>query len=235
MRNVTEINLYPIYIKVQEHDMAENLSKNLTSFFSNYPIRKYAKGQILLYFNENPLDIYYLESGRVRQYNISHNGTEIVLNIYRKKSVFPVYLALDSQLNENIYAAMSPIEVRKAPISEFREFFTNSPEVVLKHLKDTYIRSNKALRRMTYMVSSSAYYRILFELINECGFLKPKKDGSYQIQLHGYEIAECAGLTRETASREFQKLKEQKLVKVSRKYITVKNLDKLKLELGSHM
>jgi CRP-like cAMP-binding protein len=130
---------------------------------------------------------------------------------------------------------MCDIEVRKIPVKEFNDFFINSPDVILDHLKDSYVRSNKALKRMTYAVASSAYYRLLFELINECSFIKPKKDGSYQLNLHSYEIAECAGLSRETASRQFHKLKDLKLVKISRKYITVKDLNRLKRELSTHI
>ncbi len=215
--------------------MLQDSSSALINFFSKYPVRKYSKGQIMLYSDETPQDVFFLESGRVGQYVISDNGNEIVLNIFRKNTYFPVYLAITSLPSEHIYAAMSKIEIRKAPVSEFKNFFIYSPEVVLEHLREAYVRSNKALKRMTYMVASSAYYRVLFELVNECGFLTPKKDGSYQIQLHGYEIAECAGLSRETASREFQKLKKKKLVKVSRNFITVKDLNRLKVELGSHI
>ncbi len=215
--------------------MTVDTSEILTNFFSNYPIRKYSKGQILLHNDEVLQDIFYIESGRARQYIIADSGSEIILNIYRKHTYFPVYLALTNLPSEHIYDAMSTIELRKAPVDEFVNFFVQSPEVVLKHLQETYVRSNKALKRMSYAVASSAYNRILFELINECRFLSAKKNGSYQIPLRVYEIAECAGLSRETASREFQKLKEQKLVKVSRKFITVLNLDSLKLELGSHI
>lgn len=204
-------------------------------FFKHYPVKKYSKGQILLHFDEKSPNVFYLESGRVRQYNISDNGTEIVVNIFRSNSYFPVHLALTDSASSYIYEAMSKIEIRKAPKNEFVDFFTNSPDVIIEHLKEVYVRSNKGLMRMSYMMASTAYYRIVFELINECIYTVASRDGTYKINMHEYEIAESAGLSRETTSREFKKLKDKKLVSVNRKFITVKNLDKLRLELGDHI
>jgi CRP/FNR family transcriptional regulator len=215
--------------------MTEKLGNNLFNFFSQYPVWKYPKGQILLHKGESLQEIFYLESGRVRQHITSDNGNEIVLNIFRKNMYFPVYLALTKKLSEHVYSSMNNIEVRKIPVNEFNDFFISSPEVVLEHLKESYIRSNKALKRMTYAIASSAYYRLLFELSNECSFVKPNKNGSYQLNLHGYEIAECAGLSRESASRQFHKLKDLNLVKITRRHIIVKDLNKLKKELSNHI
>ena len=215
--------------------MEQIVEDNVKTFFEKFPIWKYSKGQIILHFEEPISGVYFLESGKVRQYNISDSGSEIVVNIYRKSSYFPVFLAITDATNGYIYEAMSKIQIRKAPVDDFRKFFDNSPDVVMEQLKDVYRRTNKGMKRMTYMVASKAYYRIIFELINECGYSTIRKDGSYHIHVHEYEIAESAGLSRETTSREFQKLKEKKLVKVSRKFITVNNLDKLKKELGDHI
>lgn len=205
------------------------------TFFKHYPVKKYSKGQILIHFDEKSPVIFYLESGRVKQYNISDSGTEIVVNIFRKNSYFPVHLALTNDTSSYIYEAMSKIEIRKVPKKEFLNFFYNSPNVVIDHLKEVYARSNKGLKRMTYMVASTAYNRIVFELINECLYTVVRNDGSYRVNMHAYEIAESAGLSRETTSREFHKLKEKKLIAVNRRYITVKNLKQLKKELGNHI
>jgi CRP/FNR family cyclic AMP-dependent transcriptional regulator len=211
--------------------MLESPQSNIDKFFSDYPIRKYPKGQILLYFEEEIQYVYYLESGKVRQYNVAYNGNEIVLNIYRNKTFFPLYLVFNKVKNEYIFEAMTNIEIRAAPINDFIIFFTNTPEVVLYDLKNLYKRSNKTIQRMTNMASNSAYFRIVFELVNECSHLKKRIDGSYRLYMHEYELADSAGLSRETTSREFQKLKERKLAKVNRRFIVVKNLEKLKLEL----
>jgi CRP/FNR family transcriptional regulator len=215
--------------------MADKLGNNIFNFFSKYPVWKYPKGQILLHKGESLQDIFYLESGRVRQHITSDNGNEIVLNIFRKNMYFPVHLALTKKLSEHVYSSMNSIEVRKIPVKEFNDFFINSPEVILEHLKESYIRSNKALKRMTYALGSSAYYRLLYELLNECSYVKPHKDGNYHLNIHGYEIAECAGLSRESASRQFHKLKDLNLVKITRKDIIVKDLNKLKKQLSDHI
>jgi CRP/FNR family transcriptional regulator len=215
--------------------MQDEAQLSIEKFFSKYPLRKYPKKQILIHFDEPASDVIYIVKGKVKLYNIADNGTEIVLNIYRNCSYFPVNLALSRHNSDYIYEAMTDIEIRKAPVKDFNKFFLNSIQVMKSHLLDEYKRTDKALKRTTYTVASSAYNRIIFEIINECGYLKHKEDGSYRINMHEYEIAESAGLTRETANRQFNKLKKKNLVTVTRKFITLHDLNKLKIELGEHI
>ena len=54
-------------------DVADKVQKH----FSQYRFRKYPKGQILIHSGDEPEHIYYLVSGKVRQYDVSYRGDEI--------------------------------------------------------------------------------------------------------------------------------------------------------------
>ena len=70
--------------------MDPEVAKKVEDFFGSYRPRRYAKGQILIHAQDNPESIFYLLSGRVKEYDISYRGDEIVLNVFSPPAFFPM-------------------------------------------------------------------------------------------------------------------------------------------------
>lgn len=76
----------------------------------------------------------------------------------------------------------------------------------------------------------------LYELLIECRRFGDKQtDGSCRIALKETELAARAGLTRETVSREMQKLVAEGLVMAGRSGIVVTGIDALEKKLGAEL
>lgn len=206
----------------------------LTGFFAKFPVRQYSRGQIL-YHPEDPVDkVILMHSGRVRQYQITDEGNDIVVNIFRGTSLFPLTTILSKSVNNYFYEASDDIKVRIAPIDELRAFFNKNPEIVYDLLSITHQAMESMMQRMTYAMGSNAYNRLLYELINECNQSKTSKPQEViKLKLHEYELAEQTGLSRETTNRVLKKLKAKGWVSVSRKFITINKFKPLKNELGT--
>jgi hypothetical protein len=71
-------------------EMLVGVSKKIHQFFSQYPAKEYAKGEILILADENPKYIYHLIEGYVREYDISYRGDEIVVNVFKPPAFFPM-------------------------------------------------------------------------------------------------------------------------------------------------
>ncbi len=208
----------------------------LSSFFANYPTRNYHRGQILLHPEDSVDKIIYMQSGRVRQYQISDDGNDVVVNVFRETTLFPISSILTKADNNYFFEASDDIKVRIAPIEDLRSFFNNNPDIVYDLLLLAHESIESILRRMSYAMSSSAYNRLLYELVNECLHTKKSNDTKqYNLKIHEYELAEQTGLSRETTNRVLKKMKQKGFVSVSRKFITVKNYMLLKNELGNHI
>ena len=63
--------------------MQATATKIVENFFSKYTLRRFRKGQVLILDGEGTDKIYYLASGRVKVYDISYRGDEIILNAIR--------------------------------------------------------------------------------------------------------------------------------------------------------
>lgn len=207
--------------------------RDLESFLRPYPVRQYRRNQNLVYAGDNTDSVYFLRTGRVRQYAISDEGNEIIVNVFRGNSFFPTNL--NNKKSEYFYDAIDVIEVQVAPLDKLLDYLRKAPTVLMDILLQVQAGNERTLKRMTHMMSRSAYYRLAYELLVECQQNAADEDGKYELKLHEHEIASRAGMSRETASRQMKKLKLKGLVRVTRSSIVVLNLFSLRNELGSRI
>jgi CRP-like cAMP-binding protein len=187
--------------------MDEAAQKGLDDFFSHYPSKRYHKGQILIYAREDPAGIFYLKSGKVRKYDIGAGGDEVVLNIFQEHVFFPINWALNKTPNRYFYEAASTIEVRQAPVAELTAYLETHPHVTYELLKQVHSGREAAQRRLVFLMSGDSRSRLLFELVMEgkrSGEMRP--DGSCAITVGVADVAQRAGHSRETMSRELTKI-----------------------------
>jgi CRP/FNR family transcriptional regulator, anaerobic regulatory protein len=213
--------------------MDEGIQKKLEDFFSQFKEQTYKKGEILIRADENPTGIFYLTGGIVKEYAISKKGEELVVNMFKPVSFFPMTWGLNETPNKYFFEALTTAEVRKAPREMVVDFLNREPEVTLDLLRRLYRGTDGLLTRLVYLMSGSAYARLITEiLISAKRFgLKNEKTGSISSTISEIELATHAGLTRETVSREMKRLKDKGLVILSRNTLEVPDIDRLEEEL----
>lgn len=213
--------------------MADNVSDKIEAFFSQFRVRKYSKGQILILSGDDTDYVYNLVDGRVKQYDVTYRGDEIILNTFKPPAFFPMSLAINKTDNPYIYEAESDIEVRQAPADEVIAFLKANPDVLFDLLSRVYRGVDGLIGRMVHLMASSAKGRLMYELLIECRrFGRNKPDGSCVLEVNEKELGSKAGLSRETVSREMSKLVRDKLVVSKPGLITIKNLDDFQVSLG---
>lgn len=202
-------------------------------FFNSYSLRRYKKGQVLLLDGEGPDRIFYLKSGRVKVYDISYRGDEIVLNIFRPGSFFPIALLVNRSANTYVYEAETDIEVRQAPAAEVVTFIKENPPVVYNLLGEVYAKMDEVFGRVSHLMASSAKRRLIYELLLECRYFgHMQKNGILLLTITEKEIGARAGLSRETVSREIGKLKRDRLVDIQPNIIAILDMPELEWRLG---
>ena len=210
--------------------------KELEYFFSKYPTRHFDKGQIIIAANDAPPGIIYIVSGQVRQYDITDVGTDVVVDILLASSVFPLDWAVRARRSQYFYQALSPVNVRIAPLDDLSAFLRKSPGLLFSLLARSVAAMTVMQRRMAHLMSGVTANRVMFELITQGKRLGvTQTDGSCVLQLHEDELAQRAGLTRETVNREVGKLKRLGLVDVSHRRLSIKDLAALEDLLDAHL
>ncbi len=213
--------------------MTTSVEASLDTFFSQFRSYKYKKGEILVRAGDDPSGIFYLTKGRVKEYSISQNGDEYVVNIFKPKSFFPMSWAINGTKNEYFFEAMEDVEAVKTPKEKVVEFIKGNPEVLYDLLSRVYKGVDGILQRMTFFMSGSAYTRLITELIIDAKRFGRKENITYILNSTEKDIASQAGMSRETVSREMKLLKDKGLLTFSRNEIVIPNIQRLEEELSA--
>lgn len=213
--------------------MDEVVAKKLEDFFTKYRHQSYKKGEILVRADENPSGIFYLKSGRVKKYAISKKGDELIVNIFKPISFFPMSHAVNHLPNSYFYEAMENLELIKAPAEDVVKFLKDNPDVTYDLLSRVYRGSEGLLTRMTYLMAGNAYSRLIAELIIVAKRFGQANGKEVVVTTTEKDLATQIGMTRETVSREMKILKNRSLVTFEKSRLVIKNLDKLEEELGN--
>lgn len=216
--------------------MDAKVALKVDTYFSTFPKRSYPKGQILIFGEENPEHIFYLVTGKVKQYDISYRGDEIIVNVYKPPAFFSMSWAINHTPNRYFYTTEEPTEVHVVPVQDAMKFIQENPDVALDLLSRLYRGVDSILERMCHLMSGTARSRLIFELIIECRrFGIQNTDNSYTLSTREIDLAGRSGLSRETVSREIHKLKNNKYLSIKRGALVVNDVAALEALLGSEI
>lgn len=213
--------------------MDTHVQKKVEDFFTEYPQRIYPKDQIIIFAGELPEKVYFIESGKVAQYDISYKGDEIVVNVYKSPAFFPMTCAISRAESKFFYKTEVKSIVRIAPPDEVVMFLKNNPDVTFNLLSRVYSGIEGILARTVRLMAGSARDRLMYELLIEYRrFGKKVSDGTYRLDVYESDLAAHSGLARETVSRELKHLKDKNVIEVFHGYIIIKDIERLKVMLG---
>lgn len=206
----------------------------INAYLQRYPTRTYATGEMVLFAHEDPSEVFYIVSGKVDMYDVSAKGSEIVINIFEPGRFFPLGWVFNGTTNPYFFRTEVDTIFKILPREDLLHFLKDNSDICIELLQHVYQKADRIFERMVYLTSASAARRLAYELTEECRrFGKRQADGSYLVTTREMDLASRAGLSRETVSREFQKLKESGCVKLEKQGIRIRDLDKLEATIGA--
>ncbi|MFA6017102.1 MAG: Crp/Fnr family transcriptional regulator [Patescibacteria group bacterium] len=214
--------------------MNKNKTKEFEEFYKQFSVRSYKKGEMLIRADDDPLGIFCLTKGYVRQYTISNTGFELTLHILRPISYFPMVWAVNGTPNVYFFEALTQVEVGRAPRDKVVSFIKDRPTIIFKLLSELIEDYAESLTRIENLVFSDAYRRIISILLYITKHFG-EAYGKGIIVRHRFtqqDIATLVGIARETASIEMVKLEKKGLIKYIDHSIVFKDIKKLNLELS---
>ena len=204
------------------------------AFFSRFKELQYRRGEIIIRADDPPLGVFCLNEGFIRQYVISEKGSEIILDVIKPITIFPLSWAVNNLPNSSFYEAITLTKARRAPREEFLAFIKGDREILFSLLSLSLDNADRFLAHTAHVLASSVYTRLVEELIAHAKRLGKKgKANSYTFEFKVIErgIAGIVGSTPETVSRELKVLKEKGLIAFDNNMLTVNDMVKLENEL----
>ncbi len=214
--------------------MESEIATKLDEFFTQFKKQTYKKGEMLVRADDNPSGIFYLTKGSVKQYAISKKGDELVVNMFKPISFFPMSWAMNDTPNHYYFETITEAEVWKAPVEKVLEFLRMNSDVLYDLLKRVYRGTDGLFMRMTYLMSGNANSRLITELLIHAKRFGKKNStqGSITLEMTESDLATSAGMTRETVSREMKVLKSKNLVSLENNAIIIHSISNLEEELS---
>lgn len=202
-------------------------------FFSQFQLRKYKQGEMLIRADDDPQGIFCLTAGYVRQYIISKTGMELTLQILQPISYFPVVWAFNNTPNTYYYEAITAVELGRAPRDQVLEFIKDKPELIFELMSEVLRRYEESLTRIEHLVFSDAHRRVISVLLYIAKYFGKKNGKSISVD-HRFthqDISTLVGVARETVSIEMSKLAQRNLVTFVEHAMIFSDIAKLEQEL----
>jgi CRP/FNR family cyclic AMP-dependent transcriptional regulator len=180
-------------------------------------VKKFKKGEIIIFQGEAPRHAFAVKSGTVKSYNLSVGGDEKPVGFHEVDSVFPstwIYNKTPSAIY--YYEAFTPeVEVYVLERRTYTNFIKKSPELLyqeMERLLSDNLGSSMRLNALQHSRASDKLIYTLHYLALTHG--KPANKGVIEITLDltHQDFANLTGLTRETAATELNKLKRQGII-----------------------
>lgn len=207
-------------------------SEKVHEFFARYPLRTYPKGHILLMPGDHVDYGFFLVRGTAKAYTLSYKGDQVVLNNFTSGTFFPASAIINSTPNLYYYQITTDAEAHMAPQEDILNFMKKDSELLLAFLGQSHLALERSAHKMHRLMSGNARDLIIFDLLAEArSNSKLDADGHYVVTISEHELGARAGLTRETVSREINKLKELGHIKSNRGKVIITDMMGLELHL----
>jgi CRP/FNR family transcriptional regulator len=180
-----------------------------------------------IFFPGDPAErVYLLKRGAVRLSRVYESGEEITVALLRENSIFGVLsLLLTGQRSDRFYhsVAFTRVDLVSAPATSVRlaiERDTRVGLLLLQGLSSRILQTETMIETLTHRDMSSRLVSFLLVLCRDFGM--PGTRGiTIDLKLSHQAIAEAIGSTRVTITRLLGDLRNDGLVEIDRKRITV--------------
>jgi CRP/FNR family transcriptional regulator len=205
----------------------------LADYFQKFPTRSYKKGRIILEGGPSAHSIFYIEEGFVNAYKLLPNGTQKIYLFYKPGEFFPI-ISTFSGIHKNLfYEALSNVVARRASKEEFLAYIGDKPDVLKEVIARIIDNHSMYVDRVDNLEYTNAYARLISRLLFLAEDFGEKREKGIliKIPLTHVEIANTIAMTRETASREVERLQKKDLIAIKRHLIFIPSVIKLRHEL----
>jgi CRP/FNR family transcriptional regulator len=179
-----------------------------------------------IFFPGDPAErVYLIRRGAVRLSRVYESGEEITVALLRENSLFGVLSLLTGQRSDRFYHAIAftRVEMVSAPAGSVRKAIEDDASVgllLLQGLSSRILQTETMIETLTHRDMSSRLVSFLLVLCRDFGV--PGNTGiTIDLRLSHQAIAEAIGSTRVTITRLLGDLRQDGLLQIDRKKITV--------------
>jgi len=188
-------------------------------------VETYERGKTIFFPGDPAERVYFLMKGAVKLSRVYEIGEEITVALLRENSVFGVLSLITGERSDRFYhaVAFTPVELLSLPIDQVQPALTENPElamVMLKGLSSRILQTEMMIETLAHRDMGSRLVSFLLILCRDFGI--PSSEGiTIDLKLSHQAIAEAIGSTRVTVTRLLGDLRQEGMIAIHKKKITV--------------
>lgn len=190
--------------------------------------KSYRKKEIIFREGKYPKNLYLVNSGKVKTFMINEDGKEYITGLY-KTGDFIGYLSL---LKDSPYAetaeALEESEICSIPKEDFNTLLYGNREVSQKFIQMLANDLEEAENRLLNLAYDSVRKRVADGLLMLDGKYNSEGNYPFTFSIPRDDLAGIVGTAKETVIRTLSDFKEEGLIGIESRRITINDRDKLK-------
>lgn len=196
---------------------------------SGFPpvVETFDRGKTIFFPGDPAERVYFLLKGAVKLSRVYEAGEEITVALLRENSVFGVLSLITGNRSDRFYhaVAFTPVELLSVPIEQVEKTLKEDPElpvILLRGLSSRILQTEMMIETLAHRDMGSRLVSFLLILCRDFGV--PTATGiTIDLKLSHQAIAEAIGSTRVTVTRLLGELRDQAMISIHKKKITVHN------------
>lgn len=194
----------------------ESPLSHLSDLLNSYSLRKFKKGQTVLFQGEVPRYAYVIKTGTVKTYNISPLGEEQLISLSAEYDILPeAWFLGEASVAYYFYEAFTDCTVYAIPREELIKKVSTSPAFahhLLQRFMRLYVGSSVHINALEQPRSRDKLVHLLHYLMLRFGEDNSKDKVVLSLRLTHQTLANMLGVTRETIATELSRLRREKVI-----------------------
>jgi global nitrogen regulator NtcA len=190
-------------------------------------LETFERGKTIFFPGDPAERVYFLVKGAVKLSRVYEAGEEITVALLRENSVFGVLSLITGHRSDRFYhaVAFTPVELLSVPIEQVEKALKDDPDLsmlMLRGLSSRILQTEMMIETLAHRDMGSRLVSFLLILCRDFG--APGSEGiTIDLKLSHQAIAEAIGSTRVTVTRLLGDLRQEQMISIHRKKITVHN------------
>ncbi|KKQ47465.1 MAG: Transcriptional regulator, Crp/Fnr family [Candidatus Woesebacteria bacterium GW2011_GWB1_38_5] len=221
--------MLPYYLMFQEED-------HLAGLYAASTVVSYSKKEKILRSYAGYETLYIVKDGVVRSFYTDEKGVELTVNLLKPRAIFPLSGYLSGKENLYDFEAFTDTTLYKAPKEKVKKLIYKNATLSSYYLERFAQAIEGYVIRSRFLANGSATQKITSALLMLFRRFGKEVRGQMIINLPltHQDIADLAGVTRETVSILLGMLKKEGIISTKGKYLTILNSDQLSLKASEN-
>jgi CRP/FNR family transcriptional regulator, cyclic AMP receptor protein len=177
-------------------------------------IEKYKKRQTIYTEGNHPINLFYIQKGKVRIFKRNDDGKEFAVDLYNTGDFFGYVPMLEGTVYKDTAEAMEESEIALIPREDFEELMGSQIDAAAQFIRMLARNVTSKEQQLLGLAYNSLRKKVAEALLSLCRKYNEQKQEPFAIDISRDNLATIAGTATESLIRTLGDFREEKLIEI---------------------